>query len=87
MRPREAPDVQMHANQLSVSLEAVRELPHPEPVAIGKPGAGYPLPWSVQTWIPGIVATDQDPGEPIRHPGCCWWSRHTGSTGSSLRCR
>ena len=29
----------------------------PEPVAIGEPGAGYPLPWSVQTWLPGTVAT------------------------------
>src|SRR5690242_7387576 len=35
----------------------------PEPVAIGAPGAGYPLPWSVQTWLPGVVATDDDPGE------------------------
>jgi aminoglycoside phosphotransferase (APT) family kinase protein len=35
----------------------------PEPVAIGAPGAGYPLPWSVQTWLPGVVATDHDPGE------------------------
>ena len=25
----------------------------PEPMAIGEPGAGYPLPWSVQTWLPG----------------------------------
>jgi aminoglycoside phosphotransferase (APT) family kinase protein len=37
--------------------------PTPEPVAIGEPGAGYPLPWSVQTWVPGAVATDEDPGE------------------------
>lgn len=37
--------------------------PTPEPVALGEPGAGYPLPWSVQTWLPGIVATDEDPGE------------------------
>jgi hypothetical protein len=29
----------------------------------GEPGAGYPLPWSVQTWLPGTVATDEDPGE------------------------
>ncbi|WP_144796017.1 aminoglycoside phosphotransferase family protein [Microbacterium paludicola] len=29
----------------------------PQPVAAGRPGAGYPLPWSVQTWIPGAVAT------------------------------
>src|SRR5262249_24031011 len=37
----------------------------PEPVALGEPGAGYPLPWSVQTWVPGTVATDADPGESI----------------------
>ncbi|MFC4136190.1 aminoglycoside phosphotransferase family protein [Hamadaea flava] len=35
----------------------------PEPVALGEPGAGYPLPWSVQTWLPGTVATVEDPGE------------------------
>lgn len=34
----------------------------PEPVALGEPGEGYPLPWSVQTWLPGIVASEQDPG-------------------------
>jgi aminoglycoside phosphotransferase (APT) family kinase protein len=33
----------------------------PEPVALGDPGRGYPLPWSVQTWIPGQVATPDDP--------------------------
>jgi aminoglycoside phosphotransferase (APT) family kinase protein len=33
----------------------------PEPVALGEPGPGYPLPWSVQTWLPGVVATDDDP--------------------------
>lgn len=31
--------------------------PAPEPVALGAPGAGYPLAWSVQTWVPGTVAT------------------------------
>lgn len=36
--------------------------PTPAPVAIGEPGAGYPMPWSVQTWLPGAVATEQDPG-------------------------
>ena len=33
-----------------------------EPVAIGDPGAGFPLPWSVQTWLPGTTATEVDPG-------------------------
>jgi aminoglycoside phosphotransferase (APT) family kinase protein len=37
----------------------------PEPIALGEPGAGYPLPWSVQTWLPGAVATDADPGESV----------------------
>jgi aminoglycoside phosphotransferase (APT) family kinase protein len=35
--------------------------PTPEPVALGKPGAGYPLPWAVQTWLPGVAATEEDP--------------------------
>jgi len=34
----------------------------PEPIALGEPGMGYPMPWSVQTWLPGNVATDEDPG-------------------------
>jgi hypothetical protein len=34
----------------------------PEPIALGEPGAGYPPPWSVQTLLPGTVATDTDPG-------------------------
>lgn len=37
----------------------------PEPVALGAPGAGYPLPWSVQTWLSGVVATDDDPAESV----------------------
>ena len=31
--------------------------PAPRPVAIGQPGQLYPFPWSVQTWLPGEVAT------------------------------
>jgi aminoglycoside phosphotransferase (APT) family kinase protein len=37
----------------------------PEPVAIGEPGAGFPLPWSVQTWVSGVDATVADPGESV----------------------
>jgi aminoglycoside phosphotransferase (APT) family kinase protein len=29
----------------------------PRPIAIGEPGAGYPLPWSINTWLPGEPAT------------------------------
>lgn len=35
---------------------AVSPVPAPRPVAVGAPGAGYPLPWSMQTWIDGVVA-------------------------------
>ncbi len=35
----------------------------PEPVAIGEPGAGYPVPWAVQTWLPGVTASQQDPSD------------------------
>lgn len=38
-------------------------LPVPEPVATGRPGAGYPYPWSVRRWLPGDtleVARDVD---------------------------
>lgn len=38
-------------------------LPVPEPVAVGRPAAGYPYPWSVRRWLPGDTvetATDLD---------------------------
>jgi aminoglycoside phosphotransferase (APT) family kinase protein len=56
---------------LAAEAEAARELAGrtrfrtPEPVALGEPGAGYPLPWSVQTWLTGTVATDADPAESV----------------------
>ena len=37
----------------------------PEPVALGRPGQGYPHPWSVRRWIPGQPVTPArvtDPG-------------------------
>ena len=37
----------------------------PEPAAIGEPGAGYPLPWAVQTWLPGVTAAAEDPGRSV----------------------
>lgn len=36
--------------------------PTPAPVALGEPGEGFPLPWSVQTWLPGESASALDPG-------------------------
>lgn len=45
----------------SAELAQVSRFPAPQPVALGEPGAGYPMPWSVQTWLPGTVAFDADP--------------------------
>jgi len=33
----------------------------PRPVALGEPGAGYPMPWAVQTWLDGTTASRTDP--------------------------
>ncbi|WP_405617562.1 aminoglycoside phosphotransferase family protein [Streptomyces sp. NBC_00076] len=69
--PLESAEVEPTRRWLESEAEAARELagrtrfPTPEPVALGEPGAGYPLPWSVQTWLPGVVADDEDPGESV----------------------
>ncbi|MGW4646636.1 aminoglycoside phosphotransferase family protein [Kitasatospora sp. NPDC004289] len=48
--------------EASAELARVSPFPVPEPVALGEPGAGFPLPWSVQTWLAGTAATAADPG-------------------------
>jgi len=69
--PLQPGDVGAVRRSLVAEAEAAAELagstrvPTPEPVALGEPGRGYPLPWSVQTWLPGVVATDDDPGESV----------------------
>ena len=58
---------------LEREAEAARELAGrtrfrtPEPVALGEPGRDYPLPWSVQTWIPGDVATPDEPADSVAY--------------------
>lgn len=69
--PLQPGDLEATRRRLRAEAQAAAELvgrtrfPTPEPVALGEPGPGYPLPWSVQTWIPGTVATDNDPGESV----------------------
>jgi aminoglycoside phosphotransferase (APT) family kinase protein len=69
--PLEPGDVAATRRSLESEAQAARELSGctrfltPEPVALGEPGAGYPLPWSVQTWLPWTVATAEDPGESV----------------------
>ena len=42
-------------------IAEVATVPTPLPVAMGDPGEGYPMPWSVQTWLPGATADETDP--------------------------
>lgn len=69
--PLQPGDLAVTRRWLEGEAAAARELhgrtpfPTPEPVAIGDPGHGYPLPWSVQTWVPGTVATLADPGSSL----------------------
>jgi aminoglycoside phosphotransferase (APT) family kinase protein len=64
--PLQPRDVAATWRWLESEAAAARQLvgrtsvPTPEPVALGQPGRGYPLPWAVQTWLPGAVATSAD---------------------------
>jgi aminoglycoside phosphotransferase (APT) family kinase protein len=37
----------------------------PEPVAVGRPGAGYPFPWAVHRWIEGEAAAPDRIADPV----------------------
>lgn len=69
--PLRAQDASHVRTGLIAEAAAARELadacpvPTPEPVAMGEPGEGYPLPWSVQTWLSGHDATVADPAGSI----------------------
>lgn len=39
-------------------------LPVPAPVRVGRPGLGYPWPWSVVPFLPGQVASRNPPADP-----------------------
>jgi aminoglycoside phosphotransferase (APT) family kinase protein len=69
--PLKPADVSEVRSWLRQEAEAARLLsgrtrfPTPRPLAIGEPGAGYPLTWSVQTWLPGTAATPDDPADSV----------------------
>ncbi|MGH3626883.1 MAG: phosphotransferase, partial [Sciscionella sp.] len=69
--PLQPGDVEETRSSLAREARGAAELfgqtrfPTPEPVALGEPGLGYPLPWSVQTWLPGTAATEDDPGASV----------------------
>jgi aminoglycoside phosphotransferase (APT) family kinase protein len=62
-------DVAAVRDRLQREAAAAEELigntpfPTPRPIAIGEPSVGYPLPWSINTWLPGEPATADDCSE------------------------
>lgn len=69
--PLQRIDVAEARRWLAAEAEAAAELhgrtrfATPEPVALGEPGPGFPLPWAVQTWVPGTTADHDDPSGSI----------------------
>ncbi len=64
LRAAEASDVRRSLEREAAAARefaAASPFAAPQPVASGEPGHGYPLPWSIQTWLPGRDATDDDP--------------------------
>lgn len=63
--PLRADDPEEVAAALGSEAAAAAELagatpwPSPRLLAIGEPGRGYPLPWSIQTWLDGTVAWER----------------------------
>ncbi|XBH21459.1 phosphotransferase [Jonesiaceae bacterium BS-20] len=57
MDPIVAMEQQAQEHAAMRNLASYSPVPTPEIVGIGYPSAGFPLPWSVQTWIPGTVTT------------------------------
>ncbi len=61
--PLQGLDARVLTTKLRAEMFAANELSRvcpfstPEPLHLGEPGHGYPLPWTAQTWLPGNVAT------------------------------
>lgn len=61
--PMQPENADTHRRALEVEREVMEEfaqastVPSPRLVFIGRPDLDYPMPWSVQTWIPGEIAT------------------------------
>jgi aminoglycoside phosphotransferase (APT) family kinase protein len=41
-------------------LHAISPYPTPQPIELGDPGEGYPMPWAVYSWLTGTIAYDAD---------------------------
>jgi aminoglycoside phosphotransferase (APT) family kinase protein len=53
-----------HEQQWLPRLATQLPLPIPAPVRTGRPGLGYPWPWSIVPYIPGQVAAETPPADP-----------------------
>lgn len=50
----------LHREQANLAAFArACPIPAPQPLGVGSPGHGYPMPWSLQTWLDGDVATPE----------------------------
>ncbi len=54
-----------HEQRWLPELGATLPLPVPAPVRIGRPGCGYPWPWSVVPWFPGTIAARTPPDDAL----------------------
>lgn len=63
--PRAASKTLAVEAKLATELAGAITVASPLPVAIGAPGAHYPLPWSVYTWVDGATATDACPEDSV----------------------
>ncbi|MEE8602559.1 aminoglycoside phosphotransferase family protein [Euzebya tangerina] len=62
-KPEEVASVIAKEKAAAVRIAGLSPVPVPSFVGMGRPGAGYPLAWSVQTWLPGEVATSTSLGD------------------------
>jgi aminoglycoside phosphotransferase (APT) family kinase protein len=61
--PGEAATIRQELDDEADAARRLRRMspyPTPEPIAIGAPGEGYPLPWSVYSWVDGTIAYDAE---------------------------
>ena len=56
-KPTECADMLRSEAAAMVEIGQHCLFPTPQPIGLGQPGPRYPMPWAVQTWIEGEVAT------------------------------
>jgi aminoglycoside phosphotransferase (APT) family kinase protein len=64
LRQRDRDDVRAELERDAAAAKAFHDaspFPSPLTVAFGEPGPGVPMPWSIQSWLPGHDALTEDP--------------------------